>query len=232
MRRALGARRTNPAGPRTWGFLIAIPGFLALLHSSAAASQPQSTRTVAPKARIGKEAKATSAALSKHHAKAKRHSKHVRKARPGVPQAHAQHPRTSTAARHTPRRSQQRLVARHTDPSKLIIPEGDGSPVLSIAAQYLGRPYRFGSEGNAFDCSGFVRTVFADMGVDLPHSAREIATFGDRVARDELEPGDLVFFRNARQRQASHVGIYVGDDKFVHAATRGGQVQVDSLSEA
>jgi len=123
-------------------------------------------------------------------------------------------------------------TARRTpDPDQLVVAQGDGSPVLQSAAEFLGRPYRFGSEGKAFDCSGFVRTVFAKIGIELPHSARDQFSLGERVGRDELEPGDLVFFRTYRH-SASHVGIYVGDDKFVHAATRGGQVQVDSLDEA
>ena len=117
------------------------------------------------------------------------------------------------------------------DPDQLIVAQGDGSPVLQSAAEFLGRPYHFGSEGEAFDCSGFVRTVFAKIGIDLPRSARDQFTLGERVAHDELEPGDLVFFHTSR-RTASHVGIYIGDDKFVHAATRGRQVQVDSLSES
>lgn len=120
---------------------------------------------------------------------------------------------------------------RAPDPDQLVVAQGDGSPVLQSAAEFLGRPYRFGSEGTAFDCSGFVRTVFARIGIELPHSAREQFSLGERVGRQDLEPGDLVFFRTYR-RTASHVGIYVGDDKFVHAATRGGQVQVDSLNEA
>jgi cell wall-associated NlpC family hydrolase len=120
---------------------------------------------------------------------------------------------------------------RAPDPDQLVIAQGDGSPVLQSAAEFLGRPYRFGAQGAAFDCSGFVRTVFAKIGVELPHSTREQFSLGERVGRDELEPGDLVFFRTYR-RTASHVGIYVGDGKFVHAATRGGQVQVDSLAEA
>jgi peptidoglycan endopeptidase LytE len=101
----------------------------------------------------------------------------------------------------------------------------------ALQRECLGRPYHFGAEGKAFDCSGFVRTVFAKLGIELPRSAREQFSQGERVGRDELEPGDLVFFHTYR-RTASHVGIYVGDDKFVHAATRGGQVQVDSLNEA
>jgi len=122
-----------------------------------------------------------------------------------------------------------RLAQRARRPDKLTLPQGDGSPVLALAAEFLGRPYRFGAAGWAYDCSGFVRTVFGQLGIELPHSAREQFTVGDRVSRDALEPGDLVFFRTYR-RTASHVGIYVGEDRFIHAATRGGQVQVDSLN--
>ena len=144
------------------------------------------------------------------------------------------HGKSQKPAQHAARTTHPHRVAvarRATDPRKLEIPQGDGSPVLNVAAHLLGRPYRFGADGGAFDCSGFVRTVFARVGVELPHSAREQFDMGDRVARDDLEPGDLVFFQTYR-RSASHVGIYVGDDKFVHAATRGGQVQVDSLNDA
>jgi cell wall-associated NlpC family hydrolase len=138
-------------------------------------------------------------------------------------------PRT---ARRRPARTHPapRLAHRASHPDKLALPQGDGSPVLALAAGFLGRPYRFGAAGWAYDCSGFVRTVFGRLGIDLPHSAREQFAIGDRISRDALEPGDLVFFRTYR-RAASHVGIYVGEDRFIHAATRGGQVQVDSLNQ-
>ena len=240
MRRALGARRTTLSGPRARGVLLAVPGILALLHPAASAAKPQSTLAVAPKTPVGRAATASSTTPSRRHHKAKHHSRHAGETKPHTPVCTgitlatstvvAQHKQTNHA-RHAKWRSHEQVAAPYDDSSKLIIPQGDGSPVLSIAAHYLGRPYQFGSEGSAFDCSGFVRTVFADMGVELPHSAREISAFGDRVRRDELEPGDLVFFRNADHHYATHVGIYVGDDKFVHAARRGGQVQVDSLNE-
>jgi len=101
--------------------------------------------------------------------------------------------------------------------------------LLNHAVSLLGRPYRFGAAGGrAFDCSGFVQSVFGNVGVDLPHSAREQFDHGDVVRRGELVPGDLVFFRTYR-RGASHVGIYMGEDKFIHAASRFG-VRISSLN--
>lgn len=135
----------------------------------------------------------------------------------------------SRAKRNT-RRHAKHPVVRRGNPAKLVMPASEPSPVLDVAAQYLGRPYRYGSSSSAFDCSGFVRRVFEEVGVDLPRSARDQFHHGDMVGRHELTAGDLVFFRTYR-RDASHVGIYVGDDKFIHAARRGGQIQVDSLSE-
>lgn len=107
--------------------------------------------------------------------------------------------------------------------------EEKGEEVLNVATGLLGRPYRFGARGHAFDCSGFVAEVFEQVGVELPHSARDQFGFGDRIMRDELAPGDLVFFRTYR-RGASHVGIYMGEDKFIHAASGIG-VKISSLNE-
>ena len=104
-----------------------------------------------------------------------------------------------------------------------------GDEVLGVATRLLGRPYRFGARGYAFDCSGFVAEVFERVGVELPHSARDLFGVGDRITRDELAPGDLVFFRTYR-RGASHVGIYMGEDKFIHAASGIG-VKISSLNE-
>jgi cell wall-associated NlpC family hydrolase len=165
-------------------------------------------------------ARAATPAKRNAHAKVRHHApQHATKTTPQL------------ARRHTKQHGAKRFAKRPTDPTKLVIPEGDGPSVLTYAARYLGRPYRFGADNGSFDCSGFVRTVFADVGIELPRSAREQFALGDRVARDDLEPGDLVFFHTYRS-YATHVGIYVGDDKFVHATTRGGQVQVDSLNEA
>lgn len=104
------------------------------------------------------------------------------------------------------------------------------SELLRHATDLLGRPYRFGGNAGSFDCSGFVREVFSRSGFDLPRSARDQFRIGDKVGSDELSPGDLVFFRTYR-RDASHVGIYLGENQFIHAATRGGRVQIDSLRQ-
>lgn len=112
------------------------------------------------------------------------------------------------------------------------IADGDIADLLAFAASLLGRPYRYGSDTGAFDCSGFVRHVFGEFGVELPHSSRAQFALGDAVGRDELRPGDLVFFRSGRGRAVNHVGIYLGDDRFLHAARHKGRVMISSLSEA
>ena len=159
-----------------------------------------------------------------HAATRKAHKGTAKAVRSAAHEPRSRHRRT---ARHS---TPAHRVARVSRPDKLIIPQGDGSPVVAAAARFLGKPYRFGAESGAFDCSGFVRRVFARIGIDLPHSAREQFALGDRVRRDDLEPGDLVFF-DTHRHAPTHVGIYVGDDKFVHAASHGGQVQVDSLTD-
>lgn len=96
-----------------------------------------------------------------------------------------------------------------------------GAPLLS-ALDLLGTPYRMGGRRpeTGLDCSGLVRYVYKQThGIDLPHNAREISRQGEPVGLDELRPGDLVFF-NTLGRPFSHVGIYKGDGKFVHASSR------------
>ncbi|NII10067.1 C40 family peptidase [Oleiagrimonas sp. C23AA] len=92
--------------------------------------------------------------------------------------------------------------------------------------------YRYGGNlpSTGFDCSGFVRYVFARvMGINLPHSSRSQFHEGTRVARSQLHAGDLVFFRT-RGRHVSHVGIYLSDGRFIHAPAAGQSVRVDTLS--
>jgi cell wall-associated NlpC family hydrolase len=104
--------------------------------------------------------------------------------------------------------------------------------VLFRALGLVGTPYRYGGntpEGG-FDCSGLVGYVYRDAaGVALPRSSREMAELDvARVAREALAPGDLVFFGS--RRSVSHVGIYVGEDRFVHAPNTGGTVRLDPLA--
>lgn len=104
--------------------------------------------------------------------------------------------------------------------------------VATFALSLVGIDYRWGgaTPAQGFDCSGLIRYVFQETtGAALPRTARGLATLGSRVTRSELAPGDLVFF-NTRHAAFSHVGIYLGDDRFIHAPGRGGEVGVAMLS--
>ncbi|MBV2236057.1 MAG: C40 family peptidase [Sterolibacterium sp.] len=100
------------------------------------------------------------------------------------------------------------------------------------ALAFIGIRYRRGgsSPETGFDCSGLVGHVFKTLGTVLPRTAREISHKGELVHQDELQPGDLVFF-NTMRRTFSHVGIYLGNQQFVHAPASGGQVRIDNLRE-
>jgi peptidoglycan DL-endopeptidase CwlO len=99
------------------------------------------------------------------------------------------------------------------------------SSVVAIAEQYLGVPYRWGGASpSGFDCSGLVMYVFAQVGVSLPHSSYAQYGMGSPVSRDQLQPGDLVFFDGL-----GHVGIYVGGGSFIHAPHTGDVVKISSM---
>ena len=111
-------------------------------------------------------------------------------------------------------------------------PNRSADTLVQTALACRGTHYvRGGSSRGGFDCSGFTRYVFAKYGVSLPHSSSAQAGAGRSVSRDELQPGDLVFFQT-NSRGISHVGIYIGSGNFVHAASRGRGVTVDSLSSS
>lgn len=106
------------------------------------------------------------------------------------------------------------------------------SALVMNAMGFLGVPYKFGGNGvesGGFDCSGFVRAVYEQsLGKVLPRRASDQAAATQTIDRSELKPGDLVFF-NTMKRAFSHVGIYVGDGKFVHAPRAGGKVRVEDM---
>jgi hypothetical protein len=104
--------------------------------------------------------------------------------------------------------------------------------LLSTALSLAGTPYRNGgSDPSGFDCSGFVQWVFAQHGMPLPREVKDQWRNGRDVDRDEVMPGDLVFFETV-SRGASHVGIALGGDQFVHAPSSNGVVRVERYSSA
>ena len=108
------------------------------------------------------------------------------------------------------------------------------SDLVGNAMTFLGVPYRRGGTNatTGFDCSGFVRSMFEQtVGKVLPRRASEQAAATEKIDKQELKPGDLVFFNTMRQT-FSHVGIYVGDNKFIHSPRPGKQVKVEDMRDA
>ena len=105
--------------------------------------------------------------------------------------------------------------------------------VLLEVIKYLDTPYKYGGNGGkGIDCSAFTKQVYENsLSFDLPRSAREQYRVGDEVSKDELKFGDLVFFNTTRRSYPGHVGIYLGENQFVHASRKLG-VTVSSLDEA
>jgi cell wall-associated NlpC family hydrolase len=106
------------------------------------------------------------------------------------------------------------------------------SPVVRYALSLQGAPYRWGkaSPGEGFDCSGFVKHVYGRHGIRLPRTAYQMATALPPVDSRYRRPGDLVFF-NTTGESYSHVGIYIGDNAFVHSSSARGEVIVSSLDK-
>ena len=105
--------------------------------------------------------------------------------------------------------------------------------VLVNALSLTGIQYKYGGKSpeTGFDCSGFVRYVFSQAtNLSLPPTARAISQIGKTIKKDELQPGDLVFF-NTLRTAFSHVGIYMGDNKFIHAPSSGKTVRVESMKD-
>ena len=123
-------------------------------------------------------------------------------------------------------------AAGFTDPASLLARAAASATGLADSAlAFLGVSYRFGGNtpDRGFDCSGLVRRVFQDaLGLNLPRTAREMSSMGKQVRIEDLKPGDLVFF-NTMRAAFSHVGIYLGDNKFVHAPSEGGVVRVEDM---
>ena len=110
---------------------------------------------------------------------------------------------------------------------------GNAQELVMHALSFVGIHYRRGGESpeTGFDCSGLVRHVFREsLGLALPRTSRDISRVGETIHRDQLQPGDLVFF-NTLRRGFSHVGIYLGEHRFLHAPATGGEVRVEDMRQ-
>lgn len=109
---------------------------------------------------------------------------------------------------------------------------GQTQELVLHAMSFIGVRYKWGGDtpDSGFDCSGLIRYVYNQVtGRSLPGNAQEISRVGETVDRADLQPGDLVFF-NTLRRPFSHVGIYLGESRFVHAPSRGGHVEIVDMS--
>ena len=125
---------------------------------------------------------------------------------------------------------QQQVIAVHGDtqavPAAVVAASGAAQKAVDTALAQVGDPYVYGAAGpNAFDCSGLMQYAYSAAGVSLPHSSASQSRMGTPVSRDQLQPGDLVFFYSP----VSHVGMYIGNGQMVHASTSGQPVKVASL---
>ncbi|WP_372338462.1 C40 family peptidase [Neisseria mucosa] len=135
--------------------------------------------------------------------------------------------------------------ARVATPVVHSIPSASAAPVrasrssdsadelIGSAMGLLGVAYRYGgtSASTGFDCSGFMQHIFRrSMGLNLPRTSAEQAKMGVGISRGELQPGDMVFFRTMGRGRISHVGLYIGNDRFIHAPRTGKRIEITSLS--
>jgi cell wall-associated NlpC family hydrolase len=104
--------------------------------------------------------------------------------------------------------------------------------LASAARRFIGLPYRWGgmSEQRGMDCSGLIKALFAKLKIELPRTARDQYQAGQKVAVENLQAGDLLFF-SSDGMTPDHVGLYIGNDRFVHAEKKAGRVIVTALNE-
>jgi cell wall-associated NlpC family hydrolase len=189
---------------------------------------PLSNRSAPRLARVEQPRRAKRPATST--AKSRRLAAHRRRPLRPVAAHPASAKRTATPAAPKHRREARAAALVGRSP-RAVKPQTDRDDVVRTALAFRGVHYRYGgSSRSGFDCSGFTRYVYGRKGVSLPHSAADQFGHGRRVSGSEIRPGDLVFFHTT-SRGISHVGLYIGSGKFVHASSGGGRVRVDSLND-
>ncbi len=125
-------------------------------------------------------------------------------------------------------------IAEKEPASSRVVPSSAGEQIVIYALGLVGIDYRFGGKNPAsgLDCSGMVAYIYKNaLGINLPTNALLIAQIARPIDKNKLRPGDLVFF-NTLQRPFSHVGIYIGEARFVHAPGTNGKIKISSLESA
>ena len=133
--------------------------------------------------------------------------------------------------------SKTTLLSRGGSPRDYLthVPQNNfGQSMARQALSYRGMPYIFGAQSprRGFDCSGLIYFLLRQRGYNPPRTAAGLASYGRRVSLGHLRTGDILLFSNTYKRGVSHVGVYLGDNKFVHAASTGKGVRVDPLSDS
>lgn len=131
----------------------------------------------------------------------------------------------------------EEYIVSTTEPITVVSHGITGADIVAKAKEYLGCPYVYGKAGpSSFDCSGFTSYIYKQFGYSINRTAStQLNNDGTSVARADLQPGDLVFFRDySCTKSASHVGIYIGDGQFIHASSSSSAsgVKISSLSES
>ena len=184
------------------------------------------------------EAKATSKHESKKDTRPSNHDEIGKIIQRKTPPAVAQNPPSHDAIGSIIQQKQQQAqatppIASREEPKSNVEPMGraDADELISNAMGFIGVAYRFGGTSpTGFDCSGFMQYVFRKaFAVNLPRTSAAQAYVGSYVSRSELRPGDMVFFRTHGSR-ISHVGMYIGNDRFIHAPRTGKRIEITSLS--
>lgn len=112
-----------------------------------------------------------------------------------------------------------------------VVSEKDNTGIVDYAKSYLGTKYvKGGSSPSGFDCSGFTKYIYSNYGVNLPSSTSGQANAGIKVEKSDMQVGDLIIFNNSSNSSVGHVGIYIGNNQFIHASNPGDVVKITSLS--
>jgi len=108
-----------------------------------------------------------------------------------------------------------------------------GQEAVDFARQFIGTPYVFGGGDlqNGIDCSAFIQAAYRSVGVDLPRTAYEQSQVGYPVSMESLKPGDLLFFKTSDRAPITHVGMYIGENRFIHSSSSGHGVGISELND-